>query len=783
MRYNWTLRGRAEGERAHPTTGRSPGAWAGLAAALAASMVIAGYAAVDPEPRARLSAVSATVGVRGASVLIEASEPVAYVTARPDPLTVVVDLRNVSAAGVVNRVSAAAAFPIAAVTTEDARGADGAPVARVRVLLAAPAQHQVRSERNFIHVDVVPDDNPPGTVRLVGPSPAPKAASPEAKPVAGAATRLEAVRTNAGAHGVEVTLAGNGTLVATNTELTATSPHRLILDFAGVTPSTPSVVPVAKGAIERVQVASYSTKPQVTRVVFELARVVPYTLTPSGNELKVSFAEGVDPTAAPTNAAAAARTLTTLSTPAESSDVKPAEVPAPPAAPVGQGTQAAAPVAPAPPPKQAQAAAAVVSQPPQQPGAAGRVYSGQPVSLDFQGADLRSVLRILSEISGLNLVIDPTVQGTVDVALRDVAWDQALDHILRSNKLGYVVDGTIVRVAPLNVLAEEEKARRELSDQQALSGDLKVITKTLSYAQAPDLEPLLKDNALSKRGTTAVDKRTNTIVINDLPLYLAKAEALLATLDQPEGQVEIEARIVSTSKAFARELGVKWGFLGQATPEVGNTTGVGFPNSDAGGAGIDHSVTAASSIAKLALGSINGSFNINAELTALEKDGKVRVLLQPRVVTQNNVQAKITRGQEIPYTTTVAPVSGGANVIQPMPTVQFKTAALTLQVTPRITPSDTIMLDVDVDNGSPGETQANGNVSINTQRAQTKVLVQNGATTVIGGIYGSQENRAESRTPGLGKVPILRWLFKNDSIKDSNEELLIFITPRVIRLK
>ncbi len=771
MRYNWTLRERATGERAHPTAGTSPGVWAGLAAALAASMVIAGYAAVDPEPRARLSAVSAKVGVRGASVLIEASEPVAYVTHRPDPLTVVVDLRNVSAAGAANRVSGSSAFPIAAVMTEDARGADGAPVARVRVLLAAPVQHQVRSERNVIHVDVVPDDDSSGVIRLSGTSPAPRAAPAGAGPVAGAATKLEAVRTNAGARGVEVTLAGNGVLVATNTELTATPPHKLILDFAGVTPSVPNVVPVAKGAIERLRVASFSVKPQVTRVVFDLARVVPYTILPSGNELKITFVEGTDQ--------AADRTLATPSPSAESPDALPRAGLAPAPVPAAPAAQAAAPA-----PKQAQAAASVVSQAPQQPGAPGRVYSGHPVSLDFQGADLRSVLRTFSEISGLNLVIDPTVQGTVDVALRDVAWDQALDHILRSNKLGYVVDGTIVRVAPLVVLSEEEGARRKLSDEQALSGELKVITKTLNYAQALELEPLLKGNALSGRGTTAVDKRTNTIVINDLAPYLAKAEALLATLDQPEGQVEIEARIVSTSKAFARELGVKWGFLGQATPEIGNTSGVGFPNSAVGGATINQAVQAATTVAKLALGSVNGSFNLNAELTALEKDGKVRVLLQPRVVTQNNVQARITRGQEIPYTTTVAPVTGtGVNVIQPMPTVQFKTAALTLLCTPRITNADTIMLDVDVDNGSPGETQPNGNVSINTQRAQTKVLVQNGATTVIGGIYGVQENRTESRTPGLGKIPILRWLFKSDSIKEANEELLIFITPRVIRLK
>jgi len=502
-------------------------------------------------------------------------------------------------------------------------------------------------------------------------------------------------------------------------------------------------------------------------VVFDLARIVPYTVLPTGNELKVTFAEGAEPAGVPAAAAAAARTLSAPVATAAPAPPAPAE-PAPVA-------QAAAPAA-----KPSQAAVTAVSQP---PSGAGRVYSGHPVSLDFQGADLRSVLRTFSEISGLNLVIDPAVQGSVDVALRDVPWDQALDNILRSNKLGYIVDGTIVRVAPLTVLADEEKDRRKLSDEQALSGELKVMTKTLNYALAIELEPLLKDNALSKRGTAAVDRRTNTIVVNDLAPYLAKAEALLNSLDQPEGQVEIEARIVSTSKAFARELGVKWGFLGQATPEVGNTTGVAFPNSVSGGAAVNQAVNAATSIARLALGSVNGSFNLNAELTALEKDGKVRVLLQPRIVTQNNVQAKITRGVEIPYTTTVAPTTGGADIIQPMPTVQFKTAALTLQVTPRITPADTIMLDVDVDNGSPGEAQPNGNVAINTQRAQTKVLVQNGATTVIGGIYGVQENRTESRTPGLGKVPILRWLFKSDSIKEANEELLIFITPRVIRLK
>jgi type IV pilus assembly protein PilQ len=793
MRHNWTLRRRTVREGAHPTTGRGPGAWAGLAVALAASMVIAAFAAVEPSPpppRARLATVSAKASVRGASVLIEASEPVAYITTRPDPLTVLVDLRNVSTAGASNRIATSPVGPVAAVTFEDARAADGAAVARVRVLLAAPAQHQVHSERNLIQVDVLQDEDAPSAVKLAGSSapasPTIKMGASAPKPSPNAATRLEAVRTNAGPRGIEVTLAGNGALVATASEMTRSAPHKLVLDFAGVSPAVPPTVQVGKGAVERVRVASFSVKPQVTRVVFDLARPVSYTLQPSGSELKVAFNDGAAAAPPSASAVSAASTLKVAEPPKK--DARPAEAPAA-AGPVATPPAASVPTPQAPPAAQAPARPPVASinQVPQQ-AATARSYSGHPVSLDFQGADLRSVLRTFSEISGLNLVIDPAVQGTVDVTLRDVPWDQALDNILRSNKLGYVVDGTIVRVAPLTVLAAEEESMRKLSEAQALSGELKVMTKTLNYAMAVDLEPMLKGNALSNRGTTAVDRRTNTIVINDLPPYLAKAEALINALDQAEGQVEIEARIVSTSKTFARELGIKWGFLGQMAPELGNTTGAAFPNTVRAGGVVNQAITTSPAPNKLtlALGSVNGSFNLDAELTALEKDGRIKVLLQPRVVTQNNVKARIARGQEIPYTTTVAPPSTGGSgqtVIQPMPTVQFKTAALTLEVTPRITPADTILLDVDVDNGSPGEPQPNGNLAINTQRAQTKVLVQNGATTVIGGIYSSQENRVDSRTPGLGKIPLLGWLFKSESIKDTNEELLIFITPRVIRLK
>ena len=208
-----------------------------------------------------------------------------------------------------------------------------------------------------------------------------------------------------------------------------------------------------------------------------------------------------------------------------------------------------------------------------------RIFTGKPVSLEFEGADLRAVLRIFAEISGLNVVIDPAVRGTVDVAMRDVPWDQALDVILRANKLGYVLDGTIVRVAPLAALAEEEKGRRKLAEEQALSGELRISTRTLNYAKADDVARLVTKSALTPRGTVQVDPRTNTLVLSDLQPALDRALTIVAALDAPQPQVEIEARIVQTSRDFARTIGVQWGLGGRVAADLGNTTPLAFPNS------------------------------------------------------------------------------------------------------------------------------------------------------------------------------------------------------------
>src|SRR5207249_1741971 len=318
-----------------------------------------------------------------------------------------------------------------------------------------------------------------------------------------------------------------------------------------------------------------------------------------------------------------------------------------------------------------------------------RRYTGHPVSLDFQGADLRAVLRTFAEISGLNIVIDPRVNGTVDVALRDVPWDQALDIILKANGLGYIVDGTIVRIAPLEALEAEQKKISDLAKAQAEAGQITTLTRQLSYAKGEDIVALLKSaNILSNRGTAFVDPRTNTLIVTDLQERLTSTNQLLNTLDKPQPQVEIEARIVQANKNYSRALGIQWGFNGRVDPALGNTTPLAFPNNgNLGGrlgaqgptgsttnpsvpTTVNLGVPAANTAVGLALGAVNGAFNLDVALTALETSGNGRILCTPRVTTQNNIAAEMTQGTQITIQT-------GANITV---TVTFSDAALSLKV-------------------------------------------------------------------------------------------------------
>jgi len=342
------------------------------------------------------------------------------------------------------------------------------------------------------------------------------------------------------------------------------------------------------------------------------------------------------------------------------------------------------------------------------------------------------------------------------------------------------------------VLAEEEAQRRKLTEEQALSGELGLLTRPLSYARAGELVALLTANVLSSRGNVQVDSRTNTIIITDLADRLQRAGELLDLLDRPEPQVEIEARIVQTNRDFSRSIGVQWGMNGAASTALGNTTGLAFPNQGSltGRTGISQGapppdpgadnvsnvvnlgVPGANTAIGLALGAINGAFNLDVALSALERSGKGRVLSTPRVTTQNNNPAEMYQGIQIPIQT----------VANNTVTVTFKDAALRLLVTPQVTSVGTVIMHVELENATADFSRAvNGIPPIDTQRAVTRVQIDDGATTVIGGIFVSREQATQTRTPVLHRIPLLGWLFKRDENQDESRELLIFITPRVLR--
>jgi type IV pilus assembly protein PilQ len=420
------------------------------------------------------------------------------------------------------------------------------------------------------------------------------------------------------------------------------------------------------------------------------------------------------------------------------------------------------------------------------------VYTGHPINFDFEDADLRAVLRVFANESGLNMIIDPQVQGRVNVLLNDVPWDQALDQILRANKLGYTVEGNILRIAPLVVLTSERKEQADYQTQQALAGELRVQTFTLSYAKADLLSPILTKSVLSSRGSIQVDPRTNMLIIQDLPDRLAMVVSLINTLDLPQPQVEVEARIVQTNRDFARAIGIQWGFNGRANSTIGNTTGLAFPNNGAIGGRLGNQTAndprggnepastvvnlpttqAANSAIGLALGAINGAFNLDVALTALENSGKGRILSSPRLTTQNNQEAVVRQGVQIPVQTQAN------NTVS----TTFVNADLSLTVKPQITMANTVIMDINLVNASPDFSRAvNGTPPINSQSAKTTVQINDGATTVIGGIFVTTEETSNDRTPVLNRVPILKWLFQRNSLTDSSRELLIFLTPRILR--
>jgi type IV pilus assembly protein PilQ len=438
----------------------------------------------------------------------------------------------------------------------------------------------------------------------------------------------------------------------------------------------------------------------------------------------------------------------------------------------------------------------------------GRKYHGQRISMDFKDADLTNVFRIIAEVSNLNIITADDVKGKVSLRLVNVPWDQALDIVLRSKSLGASQEGNVLRIAPLSALRKEEQDRFdaqkqvELSRQEALTRAAEAMvtqdavfdTIPVSYSKASELLAKIKP-LTSKFGKLDSDDRTNVLIIRDLPKNIAEVKVLVATLDTATPQVLIEARIVEVDTTFSRELGVQWGgsfrrISGSkqyGLTGIQDTAGVSIPGS---------AVTAATTVpftptvpvpsyavnlpAAVGLGSGGGiafgilkdNLRLDLSLSALEASGKGKIISSPKIVTTDNKEAVIEQGTQIPYSTVSA---SGTNV-------QFIDATLSLKVTPHITPDGRVSMKVDVKNDSQGDVAPGSTTpSINKKKATTDVLISDGETTVIGGILQITRNESRSGLPWLSKIPVLGVLFRKDTNSTQNRELLIFITPKILK--
>jgi type IV pilus assembly protein PilQ len=434
-------------------------------------------------------------------------------------------------------------------------------------------------------------------------------------------------------------------------------------------------------------------------------------------------------------------------------------------------------------------------------------YSGEKLSLNFQNVEVRAVLQVIADFTGLNIITSDTVGGNLTLRLKDVPWDQALDIILQAKGLSKRKNGNVVLIAPTDELAAKEKLALEA---QAAVGDLEPVRTEsfpLSYAKAADVQTLLssKDQRiLSKRGSATVDERTNTLFVQDTGGRLEEARRLIQQLDVPVRQVLIEARIVIADDNWGRQLGARFGTqsaFNTSNYNVGVSGTLVDTVSPLSNNPISRGATALTSSSALPLGAqpeqlnVNlpvagaagsiglsilnlGSGNlVNMELSALESDNRGKVVSSPRVVTADKKKAVISQGTEIPYLTAAA---SGAT------TVSFKPAVLELSVTPRITPDDRIIMDLDVKKDAIGAVVPSGSgggtiPTIDTKKVSTQVLVDNGDTIVLGGIFEQETRTTIDKVPFLGDIPVLGLLFRRTNKLDNKTELLIFVTPRIVK--
>jgi len=603
-------------------------------------------------------------------------------------------------------------------------------------------------------------------------------------------------------------------------------PDRLVLDFVGARLAVhKTVIPGVSAPVLEVRMGQY--QPDVARVVIDLTGATPYHVSRDGQAVVISFAT---PTSAPAGVSqnpTLTASLNQTSRPPSDSSVpapgKPAEhsaraaqIPAPRFALPGELTQPSVPLAsfsekdapPSPEAKPQQAAQQAIQQAntaattlattaaqtpaPLAMQSAAR-YTGEPISVNLKDVDLRDFFRLIHEISGLNVVLDPAVKGSLTIVLDEVPWDQALDIVLQNNGLDKQLNGNVLRIATKSTLKAEAESQRDLVKAQAEAVEPVTVTRVLSYAKAATLKETLK-KFLSSRGDILSDDRSNQLIIRDIPSTIPIVDNLIRQLDRKSQQVEIEARVVSASRSFAEDIGTELGFAGTTTggrsifggdPAVGCSGVTGAPASPlvcAQGTGSGNGVTSGTPLNTfLSAGSPTSAFSFSHRsanfaldffITMAEAKGVGKLLSKPKVITQNNEKATVKQGTKIPIQTTIN------NTIS----VQYIDAVLKLEVTPQITAEGTIFMDVLVENTQidAGIPRIQGVPALDTQAAETKVTVADGGTVVIGGVIISSQRVDIQEVPLIGSLPLIGNLFRRRSVTTSSQELLFFLTPRII---
>jgi type IV pilus assembly protein PilQ len=753
---------------------------------------------------------------------------------RPSANLMMVDLAGVSLAHPDSRVHPVYAPGIRSYRIVEYRSAAGGDVTRVEVTLAPGARVNVSDISGGVQLQVS------GAAAVVPSKEEIAALANGTAKRSSSITRVRGISVSRGTDGLNIEISGSGPMTARTMKLTG--PDRLVVDIPGsVLLGHSRDILVNSDGVKAVRAARFEATPPTTRVVVDLASMRDFEVVPQGNRLLVKMKDdavaspavrqpavldaakpAVQPPAQDANQPVQAA-ANNASVPAHAQDVvivrpafttRKASEPEPkvveastsradaaaahfahdvPSVPsenrpsfTANSSLAARPAAINAALQQQQAAP--VQAPPAVSSCTSGRYTGEPIGMNFKDLDLKDFFRVIHEISGLNVVLDPAVKGTVTIVLDDVPWDQALAIVLQNNGLECQLQGNVLRIATLQTLKAEADARRAQQEAQALAVPKQTITRYLSYGQAKDAATIVK-KFLSPRGDVVADGRSNALIIEDIPSALQKIDPLLRTLDRKTPEVEIEARVVASTRTFLRDIGTQIGFgLGTGNNAIGgavskspidianNPISIITPVGDAKSVPLFSNLGASGPTSGISFLNASTNFRLDVILTAAESRGLLKILSRPHIITQNNISALIRQGTRVPVVTQAQ--LGGP------PTVTYVDAFLRLNVTPQITAENTIFLNVDVENTVPDFSRVTGsqvNPTLNTQQATTQVLVTDGGTVVIGGVIQTQNSVAIEQVPVLGNIPLLGNLFKRTAVNTSTQELIFFITPKIIQ--